>query len=136
MGKPTVLYHGSPVKIEGYLEPRKAKDRKVKINAQNAIYATDRIECAKGMSLVGKKRAFANYAEKDFKVVFLKSRPTKNKKRYVYEISSEGFKQTEKDGYQWFSKKRAKIVNVHEYKTEDLTDFWRMATKKEIKKYL
>ncbi len=133
MAKPKTLFHGSNSEIEtGFLESSKPNDKASKSNSQNGVYATDIFDCAKGMSLTGEQWAFVkDYTEKDFKVIFVDEPPTPKKKRFVYEVSSETFKEDPKGSHQWVSKEKVKILNITKYSTEDLKQYWRMATKEE-----
>ncbi len=133
MNKPKILFHGSKRKIKDFLEPQKATDKKSKSNSQNAVYATDRFECALGMSLTGDQKAFADYQEKDFKAVFVKEPPTPKIQRFVYEVSSDTFEENPKGSHQWSSKFKAKILKTHVYSTKQLSKYWRMATEEEKK---
>jgi len=135
MKKPKILFHGSSHKIRNYLKPRKPADRTFKYNSQNGVYATDRFGCAIGISLAGKQRVFVkNYISRNFKIIFIEKPPIKVK-RFIYEVSSEGFKESPKGSHQWFSKARVKILKTHIYSTEQLRKYWRMATKEEKKRY-
>ena len=121
--KPKILYHGSMHKINDFIDPRYFQDL--------SIYVTDRIECAKGMSLTGEQAAFANYSEENFRVVFLSGSPSE-KTRYVYEVSSESFEEG-LASHEWISKSKVPILKRHEYSTDELRNYWRMATPEEIK---
>lgn len=133
MNQQKILFHGSRFKINNYLEPRKADDKNSQINSKQAIYATDRIECALGMSLTGEQWAFANYNDKDFKVIFVEEQPTPKIARYIYEISGDDFEEQPKGSHQWISFKKVRILKTHIYSTEDLKKYWRMATDDEKK---
>lgn len=125
-----VLFHGSRNEIKGFMEPRKATDRSHEDNSQNAVYATDRFECAKGMSLTGEQWAYADYTEKNFKVIFVKEPPTPKRARFVYELPAEYFEKTA-FSHQFISKQKVPILKTHIFSTEQLDKYWRMATEKE-----
>jgi len=129
--KPRILFHGSRKEIKDFLEPQKATDKTSSSNSQNGVYATDRFECAAGMSLTGDPWAFANYQDKNFKVIFVEQAPTPKIERFVYEIESDTFEESPIGSHQWISHEKVKIVKTYIYLTEDLNQYWRMATKKE-----
>lgn len=123
-----VLFHGSRFEIKNFIEPRQATDTNHKDNSQNGVYATDRFECAAGMSLTGEQWAFANYMDEDFKVIFVHESPTPNTARFVYELPAEYF---EGNYHQFISKRKVPILKTHIFTTEQLNKYWRMATKEE-----
>lgn len=127
-----VLYHGSDQVINDFIEPRKAEDALSSANSQEAVYATDIFNIAKGMSLTEDKWSFADYGAKDFKVVFAEEPPDANKFRYVYELSPTGFQKDPSEPHQYLSKSPAKIIKVHKFTTEELGYLWRMATPEEL----
>ncbi|PIR47837.1 hypothetical protein COV06_00330 [Candidatus Uhrbacteria bacterium CG10_big_fil_rev_8_21_14_0_10_50_16] len=132
MEKPDRLYHGSTKLIEGYIEPRKALDEMSENNSQLAVYATDRFEVATGMSLTGDNWSFADFDEPDFKVLFAEEPPESDQMRYVYELSSETFERDPENKSQWISFEKVKILEMHKFRTQDLSHLWRMATKEEV----
>lgn len=99
-------------------------------NSIYGVYASDRFECAAGMSLTGEQWAYANYEDEDFKVIFVKEPPTSNLKRYVYELPKEYFVETASK-HQFVCRGQVPILKVHEFFTEDLGRYWRMATQTE-----
>lgn len=131
MSKPEVLFHGSRKLIKDFLEPRRATDDTSNSNSQNGVYATDRFECAAGMSLTGEQWAFANYQDKDFKVIFVEQPPTPKVPRFVYELETDTFEENPKGSHQFISKSKVKILKTHIYFTEQLNQYWRMATPEE-----
>jgi hypothetical protein len=131
MGKPKVLFHGSRFEIEDFLEPRPAKDYSKKDNSQIAVYATDRFECAVTMSLSGESPAFSNYAERNPKIVFMHQTPNPEKTTYVYEVPSNTFTETSAK-HQWISKVKVPILKTRVFKTENLGNYWRLATEEEF----
>ena len=130
-----VLYHGSKNEIKGFLEPHQATDKAHADNSMNGVYATDRFECAAGMSLTGEQWAFANYNEVDFKVVFVLEPPTPNKTRFVYELPRDSFQSTD-SLHQFVSKEKVPIIKTHIFKTDELGKYWRMATPEEQSKQI
>jgi len=125
------LFYGSRFEIKDYIKPQQATDKLSSENCQNGVYATDIFEVAKGMSLTGEQWAYANYNDKDFKIIFVEEPPTPSITRYVYEIDAKDFIESPKGSHQFVSFKPAKILKVHTYTTEDLKDYWRQAIKEE-----
>lgn len=126
-----VLYHGSRFKIEGFIEPRPAKDTSREDNHQTAVYATDRFVCAAAMSLSGESPAFSDYTEENHKIVFMHEGPRPNKTTYVYEVPANTFVETS-EKHQWISKVKVPILKTHIFRTEELKDHWRLATEEEF----
>jgi len=128
--KQKVFYHGSPFKINGFLELRKARDTSKEANCQFVVYATDKFDIAKSMSMKGESPAFSVY-EKDSRIIFMSNAPTPEREVYVYEVPAESFMETV-EKHQFISKVKVPILNSHSFKIKNLKDYWRFATEEEF----
>jgi hypothetical protein len=129
--RPSSLFHGSQVKISGFLEPRKALDNSNPDNCLMAVYATDDLFIAKSMSLPRVCPSFSDYGGEDKKRVYMHKGPRDEELCFVYEVSSETFSRTN-GAHQWISSVRVPIIKTYIFKASYLFNCWRLATEEEF----
>ena len=114
--KPKFVYHGSGIKIEGNLIPKKAKDlKKIPENMLNGVYASSLKKEAIIMGILkckGVKSSSTHVKGKRKIEAIIYSGWPKQDYFYLYTFSSKKFKEIPKGSAQWVSFKTVKPIKI------------------------
>jgi len=116
------LWHGSPAKIDGPLEPRQAKDISERPEGnQKAVYATEDKDLAIAMTLGEKGSDHGMIVSVDNRLVSFDGKLRTGEKSYLYKLPIDTFENTGEpsENPEWISYEPVMPIAIEEINTDD-----------------
>jgi hypothetical protein len=138
--EPNILYHGSPAKFDGPLEPRQAHDVGGRATANlKAVYATEDKKMSITMGLLEKGGdIFSDFKGIDGQppgqLVAVRGKIRHGEKMYLYKLPKATFTNTEhpSDSPEWFSEVAVQPCGIEELNVDDYLHLVREATPQDM----